>query len=200
MTLNAREPQGDGDFQLAPEGTHIARCYRLIDMGTQHSEMYDKWQPKVMVAWELCDEKMDDGRPFTVAGFYTNSLHEKATLRQHLESWRGKRFTAEELSGFDLRNVLGKPCLVSIVHNDSGKRTYANVQSVTALPKGTTAPELVNEQQFYDIDQHDEKVFESLGKGLQEKINKSQERDAAKSWGAPEHGADDMPAGEDIPF
>jgi len=33
---------------------------------------------------------------------YTMSLGEQSTLRKDLESWRGKKFTPEELQGFDL--------------------------------------------------------------------------------------------------
>ncbi|MHA1379626.1 MAG: hypothetical protein ACTSRG_14730 [Candidatus Helarchaeota archaeon] len=46
------------------------------------------------------------------------SLHAKATMRKFLESWRGKKFTKEELEGFDLQKILGKPCQLQIIHSD----------------------------------------------------------------------------------
>ena len=42
-------------------------------------------------------EKMDSGEPFLVWKRYTLSLGDKATLRAHLEAWRGRKFTADEL-------------------------------------------------------------------------------------------------------
>ena len=40
--------------------------------------------------------------------------------------------------GFDLVNILGKPCMVTVAHNEKGK---AKVIGVSGLPKGVTCPE-----------------------------------------------------------
>src|SRR5262245_51935946 len=116
MPFVAPKPTG-GDFTPPPAGTHAAICYRLVDLGTQMGEYkgQPKEQHKIVVSWELVDENMDDGKPFSIHQRYTFSLHEKAKLRADLESWRGRTFTEEELNAFDLENLLGKPCLVSIV-------------------------------------------------------------------------------------
>ena len=66
MGLIAKD-SGGGDFERAPEGTHLARCYQIIDLGTQHSEYYGKSSRKVLIGWELSDEHMTDGRPFAVS-------------------------------------------------------------------------------------------------------------------------------------
>jgi len=42
-----------GDFELPPEDTHIARCYRVIDMGTTLNPTFNVRQHKVMLSWEL---------------------------------------------------------------------------------------------------------------------------------------------------
>ena len=55
-------------------------------------------------------------KPRAISETYTNSLGEKANLRKMLENWRGRAFTQEEMDGFDLRNVLGKACMISVVH------------------------------------------------------------------------------------
>jgi hypothetical protein len=170
---------GGGDFELTPEGQYVARCYRIIDLGTQTSTgaFGTKEQHKVMIAWELLDDpKMDDNRPYTVSQWYTVSLHEKAKLRADLESWRGKKFTPEELEGFDLGNVLGTYCMIQVVHSDDGK--YANVQTIMAY-KGDK-PKPVNENVVFDIDNPDMDVFNSLSDNMKGKIMQSPEWQAGQ--------------------
>lgn len=104
------------DFAPAPAGSHLARCYRIIDLGSQTTEWKGKPKTsrKVMFTWELHGEDgegkpllTDDGKPLMVSKRYTFSLSEKATLRAHLVGWRGRDFTLDELAGFDLEKVLG---------------------------------------------------------------------------------------------
>src|SRR6185295_11438565 len=98
------------EFELAPAGTHMAVCYRVIDLGTQSGTYMGKpkSQHKILVSWELPDEKMKDGRPFTIGQRYTWSMSEKATLRKHLEAWRGVPFTDADfgVDGFDVKNII----------------------------------------------------------------------------------------------
>lgn len=146
------------DFPKAPVGTHIARCYQVIDLGTQKSTYKDqeRWLPKVMLTWELLgDEKMEDGRPFSISNRYTLSLSDKSILGPMLEAWRGKSFTPQERDGFDIKNVLGAYCMLNVVHNTSGDKTYANVSAVMALPKGTPKPEAVNANLYFNLDTDD---------------------------------------------
>jgi hypothetical protein len=72
---------GDGSYTLAPEGTHVARCVQMIDLGTQWSEAYQKASHKVLIGWELPNEPNGDGGPVIVFRRYTVSLHEKAAMR-----------------------------------------------------------------------------------------------------------------------
>lgn len=171
---------GGGDFVQAPTGNHVARCIRLTDLGTHHSEYQGKptIRNQVMVTWELCDEKMDDGKPFAVSYFYTNSLNEKATLRAHLEAWRGRAFTEEELKKFDLASILGAPAMVNVIHNDKGK---ARVSAVAKLPKGIKAPEPANKPTAFWIDEWDQAAFEALPKGIRAMVEKSDEYKARKN-------------------
>lgn len=68
---------------------------------------------------------------------YTLSLHEKSKLRPMLEAWRGRKFTNEELEGFDLERLLGANCQVQVCHNiSSDGQVYANVQAVVPAAKG----------------------------------------------------------------
>lgn len=175
MSLTVQS-SGNGDFEQTPEGVYVARCIKLIDLGTQTTtgQYGTKSQPKIMVQWELLDDeaRMQDKRPFSVSQFYTASLHEKAQLRQDLERWRGKKFTDDELQGFDLKNVLGTYCQIQVVHSADGQ--YANVNAIMAY-KGEK-PEGVNELVAFDIANPDMKVYEGFSDKMKAKIS------AAPEW------------------
>lgn len=179
----------------APEGAHLAVCIQIVDMGIQHSEFYGKDSHKVLFGWELPDEPNpeDNDKPFLVWKRYTLSLSDKANLRKDLESWRGRKFSAEELKGFDLKNVLGKPCQLQVVHNE-GK--YANVASIMAVMKGTKVPPPVNPLVYFDISEWDEDVFKSLGDNLRNKIMESKE--AKERFGG--NGRSTQTRGPDLPI
>jgi hypothetical protein len=174
MSLIAKS-SGGGDFTPAPAGTHTAVCVQCIDLGTIYSKYYDSWKPKVLLGFELIGEKNEQGEAFIVWKRYTNSLHENAVLRGHLESWRGKAFTSDELDGFALTNVLDKPCLISVSHRVDGNKTYADVGSVMALPKGTPAPKRTHDLVVFDIEDPDMEVFGTFREGLQDTIKGSKE-------------------------
>lgn len=167
---------GGGNFEDPPTGTHAAICVKLIDLGTQHDEYQGKptVHEKVFVQWELPNEKMQDGRPFVVGAFLTNSLSEKATLRHWLEAWRGRPFTSAELAGFDLENVLGKGCMLNIVSKGAGK-SGTKVSGVMALPRGSAVPEPENKPSAFWLDPFDPAAFDQLRDGLKDIIKKSDE-------------------------
>jgi hypothetical protein len=130
--------KGTGDFVPAPEGLHNGVCVDVIDEGLQQTAWGQKW--KVALVWEL-DAHKEDGTRFSVRKRYTASLHEKSNLAKDLKSWRGRAFTAEELSGFDVEKVLGAPCKLLVQHTEKDGATYANVTAIMrADPHGTLKP------------------------------------------------------------
>lgn len=121
----------------APEGLYQAVCVDVVDLGIVKSSFGDKH--KVAVYWQIDQLNEESGKRFLVTKRYTASLSEKATLRKDLETWRSKKFTKEELDGFDLEVLLGVNCQIQIVHNASDDGTvYANVQAVVPIGKGMT--------------------------------------------------------------
>lgn len=169
------------DFQNVPQGNHVAVCYRVIDLGTQRGEYMGKenHRHKILISWEIPDEKMDDGRPFTIGQKFTWSTSEMANLRQVLESWRGKAFEEKDFGpgGFDIMNVIGVGCMLNVVHATKGGKTYANIASVAKLPKGMTAPAPSNPRNYVWLSKEEfiEKNFESLSDGLKQMIQASPE-------------------------
>ena len=177
---------GGGDFEPPPAGNHRAVCYRVIDLGTQQTEYQGqtKYQRKIMLSWELCDEIMpargDFGpKPFSMSQRYTFSSHEKAVLRQHLESWRGVPFQDSDFGpgGFDIRNVLGKSCLLNVVHEIKNGKTYANIKAIGKMPKGMTPGVSVNPEVYFSLEPiaFSQTTFDTLSEGLRNTIMKSPE-------------------------
>lgn len=175
---------GGSDFKKVPQGVHMARCYSIIDLGTQHikSQHGDKMQHKIRIAWELHGED-DNGNPMTVeydnrivpmviSKSYTLSLSEKSNLRKDLQSWRGRDFTDEEAKGFDITKLLNAWCMVNVTHSESNGKTYANVSSITPLPSAlkNSKPEPFHEVIVFDLDQPDWDVFAKFHEKLQDAI------------------------------
>lgn len=173
-------PSG-GDFELAPAGTHLAVCYRIIDLGTQKSTYLGKEKDahKIMLSWELPEESMKDGRPFTISQRYTWSMNEKANLRKHLEAWRGLKFTDKDFgtAGFNIQKVLGVGCLLTVAHSEEGEKQFANITGVSKLMKGMATPKPTNELAYLWLspDLWEPSTFHKLGHSLQATIMKSPE-------------------------
>jgi hypothetical protein len=171
---------GGGDFEQAPAGTHVGRCIRLIDLGTQFGEYQGKPNAarKVVVTWELPNALMTEGtfagQPFTVGKWYTASIGEKANLRKDLVNWRGREFTEEELRGFDIKKLLGVPCLLSLTPNDKNK---VRVTGIMKPPPGTQCPAQVNPSVYFSLerDEFNQGVFDALSEFWQTEIKKSPE-------------------------
>ncbi|WP_431522800.1 phage replication initiation protein, NGO0469 family [Neisseria gonorrhoeae] len=84
-------------------------------------------------------------------------MHSKSQLATDLKSWRGRDFTPEERDNFDLRNILGKPCLLSIAHQESsdGKTTYANISAISNKMKSYTPKQPDNAVFAFDLSDPD---------------------------------------------
>lgn len=190
-------PEPSGSFELAPEGTFLGVCYRVIDVGTQRSEYKGevKTNRKVMISWELPNERMEGGRPFSIHQTYTFSMHEKATFRKHLESWRGKKFEQSDFgpTGFNVRNLLGKGCLLTVTHSHKSENTYANLTGVAKMMKGMEAPPAENEILYFTMEDQDS--FDGTKAALQKLSDRLRERIAQ----SPEYAARTRENGEEPP-
>jgi len=201
--------EGGTEFEQAPTGAQVARCIKLIDIGTQTGEWQGKPTHKrqVIITWELPKCLMSEGeyagQPFTISKFYTASLSETANLYKDLISWRGREFTPQELMGFESKNILGKTCMLNIMRNDKGK---SRVNGVMQLPQGFEVPPQVNPSFYFSLDEFDSKAFEQLSKGIRAMVEASPEyRAIANPEPATGNGFEDMPDdlhydSETIPF
>lgn len=168
-----------GSWPQPETGNWTAICIRIIDLGTQENEYQGKvnLRRQSLIVWELPDQLDSEGKPLTISKAYTSSLGDKATLRKHLASWRGRDFTAEELAGFDPKNLLGKSCLLNLVTVQGQKGEKVVIATISALPKGMSAPNApVHTQYIYSLDDHDQAIWDTLSDGIKGWINRSQER------------------------
>jgi hypothetical protein len=178
MALNLPVNTGGGDFKRAPAGSHIAVCNMVVDCGMQPgSQAFPSPKRKLYVRFEIPAERIEFERngesvegPLTIGSFYTASMNEKATLRKHLEGWRGRKFTDDEAAAFDVSAILGKACMLSVVESESGGKSYSNIAGIGSMPKGVPAPKAENPLLYYD-ETSSQSEFEALPQWLQEKIN-----------------------------
>lgn len=189
MGFIAKDSGGGGDFKKVPPGVYVARCFSLIDMGTQISDgQYGaKEQHKIRIGFEVFGEddlgvpltiNMDGKEmPLTISKTYTLSLHEKAGLRKDLAAWRGRDFTEEEAKGFDISKLLNVYCMLNVTTSDNNGKTYTNIAGITPLPQALKAakPEPVHEVIAFDLDNPDWDAFRGFHEKLQETIKQSPE-------------------------
>jgi len=194
--------------QLIPADNYAARCYSMIELGTIKEVIQGKEQInyKVRISWELPTEMkvFDEAKgpqPLVIHKEYTLSLGKKANLRKDIDSWRGKPLTEDEAKKFDITVLVGKPCMLNIIHKTSqtSGNDYELISGVTPVPKGMKVPPQINMPQILAFDSWNDDVFKSLPQFLTDKIQSSKEY--AKMMNGDDVGVDQTePIADDLPF
>jgi hypothetical protein len=196
------------EFKIAPAGLHMARLYSVIDLGHQATEWAgeSKIMHKVVFTWELHGNdnndqplQTDDKKPLIVSKRYTVSLGDQARLRQDLEAWSNKKMTAEDRKNFDLKNLLGKFCMVNITHSEDGK--YANISGISPVQsalRNAQTEGIIAALHFW-LAEIDQAKYDALPKYYKEKITESSEWRGQKAREAEKPVIVDDEIG-DIPF
>ena len=207
MGFIAKDNGGEGNFKKVPPGVYVARCFSLVDIGTQitDGQYGSKEQHKIRIAFEIFGED-DNGNsltidvdgtemPLTISKTYTLSLHEKAGLRKDLAAWRGRDFTDEEAKAFDVSKLINAYCMLNITTSENNGKTYTNIAGITPLPQAlrNAKPEPVHKVVLFDLDQPDWEVFQNFHEKLQEQIKKSPEFAQAISMAGADEPMEDAP-------
>jgi hypothetical protein len=181
MSIIAQQTNNGGG-QTVPAGTHVARCYQIIHIGTVPDTFQgeDRLVDKVRLVFELPLETADFGKgeqPFSIGRDFTLSMHEKSGLRAFVQSWLGKAMSDSDASKFDIGTLLGKEAMVSVMHRTANTgRTYADLKGASPLAKGMTCPPQVNSAFLLDYDSQDFDLrFKMLPEWLQNKVSSSAE-------------------------
>ena len=157
-------------------GVYTAISSAIVDLGLQKNEKFDKTQRKFMMIWTILNETIEvngEQLPRQLSKEYSFSLHEKSTLRKDLQAWRGKAFTEEELRGFNILNVLNVPCQLQVLLEEKNGKSYNNIASIMALPKGTEVDRLDNTY-YFDIETTDSwKNWTKIPQWIQDRIKKA---------------------------
>ena len=176
--------------KLPEAGATVGVLFSIVDMGHLETnwDNQKKWTPKVRLTFELPDqtdefEVEENGKrtkiskPMIVSIEQTRSLGEKASLRKLLEQWRGQTFTSAELKAFSLKNLLGKPAMLTLIHRTSQQgRPYCAIAGASKLPKSMKAPaKSFNDEVYYEIEQGEGGQFADMPEWLQDKIRASKE-------------------------
>lgn len=183
-----------GDFTPCPAGNHLGICYGVIDLGTQKSDAF-QWEgklipestrPQLLLMWEIPTELIEiegEMKPAVISKFYNAFWGERASLRIHLEAWRGRPFVGEEIAVFNVGNLLGKPCMINVLHTEAGK---AKIAGIAAIPKGMAVPELMNDKILFDLGEFNQDTFDNLSEGIAKIVEKSPEYQAIMGPGPAE--------------
>lgn len=211
LTLSESAKQ---ERKLPEAGATVGVLFSIVDMGHLETNWDNqrKWTPKVRFTFELPDqtdeyEVVENGKttkiqkPMVVSIEQTRSLGEKASLRKLLEQWRGQTFTSKELQAFSLKNLLGKPAMLTLIHKTSQQgRQYCAIAGASKLPKSMKAPaSTINDTIYYEIEEGEGGQFNDMPDWLQEKIRASKE--FANTAGKPTAIKSELDAdGNQVPF
>jgi hypothetical protein len=186
MSLKAGDKQQAGaQFEAIEVGTYPARLVGVVDLGLQPQNPYQGKEkaPGYMVAitYEFLDEFLKDEEG--------NDLEDKPRWLSEqfvlfgLEAERAKstkRITAldpDNLHEGDLCAMLGTPVMVTVTHNESKGKTYANVGAISPMREkdAAKAPELVGSTFAFDLDEPDLDVFNALPEFIKKKVTSNLE-------------------------
>lgn len=183
---NIKAPSNKGPKVQQDEiaiGNYMARVAQIVDLGVRPR---DKWDPssnsyiidtekapcqQMKVTYEFVTEfcKKEDGTPDEDKPRWLSEDLNLFSLDIDLAT-STKRYKAIdpllEKDG-DWVQLVGMPCMVTVVHKKNGK---AKIGSVTPAIKGIPVPELKNEPKVFLIDDPDMEVFGSLPEWIQDKV------------------------------
>ena len=168
--------------EIVPSGTHIARCYSMIHIGTVEWEYSgeQKFSNKVRLTFELPNEMREfsgEQKPMVISKEYTLTMHEKSNLRKDLEMWRGKQFTHKELGNFDLIEILEECCNLNVIHKTTKTgNEYAAIGGLSSLPKGIECTNQINPTFIFNYGENfNEEWLDKQPDWIQNQIKKTPE-------------------------
>lgn len=169
--------EGNTSIPKLENGVYTAISSMMIDIGAQKSVLDNNIRRKFIMVWNVVGEFIEVNKeklPRVMSKEYTLSLNEKSNLRKDLQAWRGQAFTEEELQGFDILNVMNKPCQLQIINEEKNGKTYNNISAIMAMPKGMTVSTLDEITIFITNNAETWQNWEKIPKWIQDKIKKSE--------------------------
>lgn len=163
--------------QLPTEGMVNAKCYAVIDLGSQENEW--KWvkklQRQIQVSFET-DQMWEFGDkgtfPLSVHKTYSFFITDSSNLTKDLTSWLDNFVNTKE-QPFNVFDLVGKSAELMVLHHTSkAGKLSAKIMAIKPWKKEW---ELINPEVMLSLDSFNEDEFLKLPEWLREKIQKTQE-------------------------
>lgn len=194
MSIPIAKPSKTSDVPLLEAGVYIARCVKMIHIGTNVENILgeDKTLNKVRLYFEIPSEtyvfnEEKGEQPRMMSEEFTLSLHENANLRKFLEFWRGKSFTEKDLEDFDLAKLLEKPLMITVSHKTTkAGKEFACITGSSKMMKGQKCPKQITPTFEFSYEPFDVKKMDDLPDWIKEKVVTSVEYLEATGGQVPE--------------
>lgn len=177
-------------YKIEPvaEGSYAARIYSIIQIGTIPNYL-GELKNVCRITFELPTETSEftnkDGskevkpRAISTSDISVQTLHEKSTLRKIVNACDPKGIATDSAGEeeYDISNLIGKTCLVTVIHEASKKdgTIYAKISNWTTMLKGMECPEAFNDPKVLMYHEWNQETFDSLPPFLQDKMKLSKE-------------------------
>lgn len=152
------------EYPLPPEGTTPARLARIIELGTQDTQYGEMKQ--IILQYSLPMHQIEYNEEWKqqfistsrmkMSSFKDTKTNRKSTLMKHVDA------LGEGCE--DIKELLGKECLLTIVHNKSmdGSKVYANIDNISKPMPGMNNDELDTEPFYFDFEYPEDDTWNRL--------------------------------------
>lgn len=193
-------------FKLPEIGLDAGIIIKIIDLGTQTrlKNGVTETKHKMLFGWEIPSQQFE-GKPMAQSRFVNLAGGDRAELTKIARACGLPQVEA----GFKPKDLLGLACNIEIKHytNFQGQ-VKSDIGTYAPLMKSQVVPAQYNQLVYFEIDEFDQVVFDSLSDGIKSMIVKSpeyQNKDNLKVANAPlsenpAFGVDDSELMDEIPF
>jgi hypothetical protein len=123
-----------GDFELPPEGRHVAALVRFVDLGAQPGKFGVSRNAEL--AFEIEGEKTADGRPMLAFKRIFNLSNRSKNFREVVRALSN----THDISGVNTSDLLGKWCEIVIEHVHRGRLRVREPGVPATQGKGAVNP------------------------------------------------------------
>jgi hypothetical protein len=170
------------EFLPLEAGTHVARVCGIVHIGTITDIIKDQsvTRNRVYISFEVPGALKEDGKPHTIGQEFTLSMNKNGNLLPFIESMLGLKLTKDETKEFDVYSLVGKTAMINVIHSTPTAEgvVYANIKSVSPLPRGMACPDPIITPYLFDYEDNfnPDFVFAMNEKsGMYKKITRSDE-------------------------
>lgn len=125
---------------LAPTGAYPAVCVDVVQRGWENTNFGER--ERIQFVFQTPHTNAEYDEPLTISSRPFNiTFGKRSSLRAFLESWRGGKYTdAQAKEGVDTEKCIGRPCLITVAHNEHEGTMYANIEGIMPIMDGVVAP------------------------------------------------------------